>query len=244
MDTKDFKKVVRIGTSKTYGGRDFSVFCKIEFKKGNLSISGVEGPLNSGNCLGGCGQIVMSYDTEESIKDITPNRSNGWSFELIKDFFFIWDEWHLNNMKAGCEHQREQNTSEEIELVNFSWSNKFYTMMKQAEKGKLTPEEYTEYTKVCPVVQEFLFNTSESPKFLDHPTAKLLLSDDWIQVKNTEIKTAGWINYKQHPKGLLSKPCAECGYKYGSAWLKEEVPQEVLDFLVALPDTDKIPAWV
>ena len=243
MDTKDFKKVVRIGTSR-YDNREFSIYCKIEFENGNLSISGVEGPLKSGNALGGCGQIVMSYNTDESIKTITPNRSSGWSFELIKDFFQVWDEWHLNDMKAGCEHQRKQNTSEEIELINFSWSDKFYTMMKQAEKGKLIPEEYTEYREVYPVVHEFLFNTSESPKYLDHPIAQELMSNDWIQVKDTEMKTVGWVNYKQHPKGLLSKPCAECGYKYGSAWLKEEVPQDVLDFLVSLPDTDKTPAWV
>lgn len=33
-------------------------------------------------------------------------------------------------------------------------------------------------------------------------------------------------------------------YKYGSAWLFEEVPQYVLDFLVALPESDTVPAWV
>jgi len=243
MNTKDFKKVVRIGTSKTYNDKDFSIFCEIEFKKGNLSISGVEGPLKSGKALGSCGQIVMSYNDVESIKDITPNRASGWSFELIKDFFYIWDEWHLNHMKAGCKHQQEQNTSEEIELVNFSWSDKFYKMMKQAEKGKLTTKEYSEYMEVYPIVHNFLFNISESPKFVNR-LAKELLSNDWIKIKNTEMKTAGWVNYKQHPKGLLSKPCAECGYKYGSAWLREEVPQEVLDFLMSLPDTDKTPAWV
>lgn len=34
------------------------------------------------------------------------------------------------------------------------------------------------------------------------------------------------------------------GYKYGSAWVREEVPEEVLKFLAALPDTDMKPAWV
>lgn len=32
-------------------------------------------------------------------------------------------------------------------------------------------------------------------------------------------------------------------YKYGSAWLKERVPEEVLQFLASLPDTDIQPAW-
>lgn len=34
------------------------------------------------------------------------------------------------------------------------------------------------------------------------------------------------------------------GYKYGSAWLREEVPADVLQFLADLPATDKTPAWV
>ena len=33
-------------------------------------------------------------------------------------------------------------------------------------------------------------------------------------------------------------------YRYGSAWLKEEVPEDVLVWLRALPDTDVMPAWV
>lgn len=34
------------------------------------------------------------------------------------------------------------------------------------------------------------------------------------------------------------------GYKYGSAWKRQEVPEEVLVFLKSLPDADKQPAWV
>lgn len=34
------------------------------------------------------------------------------------------------------------------------------------------------------------------------------------------------------------------GYSYGSKWLRQEVPAEVVAFLQALPDTDVTPAWV
>lgn len=34
------------------------------------------------------------------------------------------------------------------------------------------------------------------------------------------------------------------GYKYGTAWLKRDVPEDVLDFLKSLPETDLEPAWV
>ena len=34
------------------------------------------------------------------------------------------------------------------------------------------------------------------------------------------------------------------GYRYGSKWLFEEVPEWVLEFLKSLPETDMTPAWV
>jgi hypothetical protein len=33
-------------------------------------------------------------------------------------------------------------------------------------------------------------------------------------------------------------------YSYGSAWLRREVPADVIEFLRSLPDTDITPAWV
>lgn len=33
-------------------------------------------------------------------------------------------------------------------------------------------------------------------------------------------------------------------YRYGSAWLCVGAPQDVLDFLQSLPDTDRTPAWI
>jgi hypothetical protein len=144
-------KIVRLGTRKIYGGRSYSVYCEITIKDGKLSIHGVEGPLASGNCLGSCGQIDMGGLEMDSY-------APGWSAELVEQFADVWDRWHLNDMQAGCEHQR----------------------------------------------------------------------------------ALGWTKYNEHP----NEPCPECGYKYGSAWLKEELPQEVIDFLASLPDTDRTPAWV
>lgn len=34
------------------------------------------------------------------------------------------------------------------------------------------------------------------------------------------------------------------GYKYGSSWLKEEVPEDVIEWLMALPDSPTIPTWL
>jgi hypothetical protein len=35
-------------------------------------------------------------------------------------------------------------------------------------------------------------------------------------------------------KDSLNAPCPECGYKYGSAWLHEPLPQEIIDFVEGL----------
>ena len=48
----------------------------------------------------------------------------------------------------------------------------------------------------------------------------------------------------EHTDGMLGKVCGVCGHRYGSSWLKVEVPEEVLTFLKGLPDTDRTPAWV
>ena len=41
------------------------VFVEIKYSDGKLSITGVEGPTRSGNCIGSCGQIDMNYRMPE-----------------------------------------------------------------------------------------------------------------------------------------------------------------------------------
>lgn len=90
-------KIVRIGCMKDTG----DTFCKITFDvNGRLSITGVEGPLSSGNARGGCGQIDLH---EWGVKTYAP----GWNAALVSKFRAIWAEWHLNDMQSACEHQRE-----------------------------------------------------------------------------------------------------------------------------------------
>lgn len=98
--TKDLTKVMRIGTARTHGGGSYSVFVKVKFHDGNLSITGVEGPTRSGNCYGACGQIDMH---EWKIA----NYAAGWSSALERKLRTVWSEWHLNHMKAGSKAQED-----------------------------------------------------------------------------------------------------------------------------------------
>jgi hypothetical protein len=132
-----------LNPGKTEAGQ---VWIEVEWSKGRLTFSGVEGPLRSGNARGGCGQIDKTL-----AQIVTPNK--GWTTSQIQDLAAVWSRWHLNDMRAGCEHQR----------------------------------------------------------------------------------ALGWTV----AKGRLSEPCPVCGYNFGSAWLREEVPAWVLDWVRALPWADQ-----
>ena len=135
--------------------RNFRVFIKIELTNdGRLSISGVEGPLKSGNCLGGCGQIDIHLKTEDPSKWIF---TEGWDLQKMQKLLEIWDKWHLNDMRSACEHQRSR-------------------------------------------------------------------GETW----------------QKNPSAV----CPDCGYRLGSTWLKEEVPQEIIEWLFALPETTSDYAWI
>lgn len=53
----------------------------------------------------------------------------------------------------------------------------------------------------------------------------------------------GWVRRDEHPLGLLGEPCPTCGYKYRTAWLHEDVPADVLDFLRSLPSVKTPKGW-
>jgi len=109
----DFTKVVRIGTVPiSYSERldrnvMRSVFCKIVYSEGRLSITGVVAPRRGGDCVG-CGQIdrylAATVSTNENPDTFTP--APDWTREQVREFLRIWRDWHLNDMRAGSSVQR------------------------------------------------------------------------------------------------------------------------------------------
>lgn len=181
------EKIIRLGDIQKPGMRfPVSVFCKITIKDGKLSITGVEGPTPNGDCKGSCGQIEINPTMFASF-------APGWSKELSAKFSEVWKRWHLNDMRAGCEHQRKE-----------GW-----------DKKPIDPSK----------------PLRAYGKHFDGQR-----SDSWNMLT--------WVRPDEHPEGLLTKPCSICGYRYGTAWFKEELPEEVVEFLHSLPDSDKTPAWV
>lgn len=69
----------------------------------------------------------------------------------------------------------------------------------------------------------------------------------WL--RDNPIPESEYVYPKNHYTVVCEKLAAvglnpDNGYSYGDSWNREELPQSVWDFLAALPDTDKTPAWV
>lgn len=252
---KPFTKIIHPGRAP-----DGEVFCKIEFDGGKLSITGVIGPKHNGDSTGGCGQIDMgfhhrnqSHNDKRTSKPVTTGQmrfSPGWTADEWLDFLDYWHTWHLNDMRPGCEHQvgPDWDSSREVTLYYFRLTDEAQQAIRNAKKraegciksgGTFSPlpsetilanlpDKITRATPEAP--EQYTANGPQYPG--DHYN------------KASEVKTAGWVHPEEHPDGLLCKPCPVCGYKYGSEWRNQEVPEGVLSWLAGLPSTDIQPAWV
>jgi len=221
-------KIVNPGLSE-----NGQVYCRIEVDdKGTLSISGVEGPLALGNCRGSCGQI-----RGVEIKSF----SKGWNQEMLRKFYEIWKEWHLNDMQAACEHQQKHRWGEkEIEVVTYRLTTEALKERRGLEKTAIAVAAGTASHEFSHEDRALLTApiTTHQPPDADGP-----LSGRY-EVSWRETKLTAWVNQDVHPEGVLAKPCPECGYKYGTEWRRKEVPQDVLEWLKELPESKREPAWV
>ena len=238
-------------------GRRANVFIKAKIKDGELSISGVIGPMHSG-------QIDMEFahrnpmDNDKRTRDLIKPEdikfAPGWTADLWYDLLDIWHKWHLNHMHAGCEHQigPEWETTKEITLFYFRTrkhvKDAVHAFMDRARAALQTgttlwptPEE----TRLACLPDRIILPMAElSPALAAdyEPDGPHYQGDSYN--KPSETKMAGWVKPEEHPEGLLTKACTVCGYKYGTSWNKVELPQAVIDKLASFPDTDRQPAWV
>lgn len=240
------RKVINPVLCKVYG-RDNPVrgFAEIKWDGKRLSICGVVGPTRGGDCLGSAGQCSSSIRAGEP--------AEGWTREMVDKFCDLWDRWHLNDMHPECEHQRKlgwrEQAAEKITKYNYRLTSEAQKLKKAAEnaalealrKGEIfvpTPDQAM-FASMPYVVEIYEEMTGDGAKYYE-PKKVLFAGDHGA----TETKTRGWVRFDESEKGILGKPCPVCGYKYGSSWMHEDVPQEVIDWLFALPDTKVTPAWV
>lgn len=238
------KKVINPCMCEVYNGNARG-FVKIEYDGGELSLCGVIGPMSDGNAKGSCGQCTDEIRKGEPIE--------GWTREMLDKLCEIWDRWHLNDMRPYCEHQKElgwdKMAGEKVTLYNYRLTTESMDKKKDAEKAALTAlregrtftptEEQITYATMPYSVKTYEELTGEAAERYE-PKKSLFSGDEGA----TETKMLGWLYPKDHPDGILGKACPVCGYKYGTSWKKEEVPEDVIEWLFALPDTEVKPAWV
>lgn len=239
-----------------YDGKKYPMFCRIEFKDGELSITGVIGPRAGGNANGGCGQIDMGFDHADPAQNdkrythpvtaASLRFAPGWDRRKWHKFLDIWHTWHLNNMKAGCEHMTGPgwDTGRELTLTPLGPGDAWHRERRRAEDGVMTPAEYEQWQRDAAGVHRYWLDSKPSHESLWPEECKELIQRGYLKIEPAKTESAGWVHPSRHPEGILTKACPVCGYKYGSAWRRVEVPADVIAFLESLPDTDKQPAWV
>lgn len=160
----------------------------------------------------------------------------GWDDVRLVRVLDLWDRWHLNHMNAACEHQRALGWPEmaaEPRTV-YHWrldpdvSKQVRAALKDAETALRRGETVSLPEDVAALARFEETTTSPEPT----PPAPVYVAESETSYRHTsETKTRGWLRPSEHPDGLLTAPCPECGYRYGTEWRKEEIPTSALDLL-------------
>jgi hypothetical protein len=185
--------------------------------------------MRNGDARGGCGQI-----RPKDVRIYGP----GWNADEHAKLLSLWDRWHLNDMRSGCEHQRAAawDTSEALEVVSYKLTHEAMqlrdTTRKAAANAALEGEAFNPDVKARALAElDTWFASIYEPHNADSPLSGC------YEVEKRETKAAGWVRQNEHPRGLLGAPCSTCGYKYGSGWLYEHVPADVVAWFEAMPDS-------
>ena len=225
-----------------------NAFVEIKYTSdGILSLHGVIGPKPNGDCWGSVGQC------QDSIREGAP--TDDWTPEMLQKLCDIWDRWHLNDMRPYCQHQKElgwrELANEKVNLYHYRLNRESIVKQRDAEKAALTALKNGD--TFTPDDEQVMFANFEYgitlPEEIDpedvlakyYEPKKPLYSGDQGFV---ETKALRWLYPKDHPRGILTKECPVCGYKYGTSWIKEDVPQYVIEWLFNLPSTKVSPAWI
>lgn len=247
---EEFTRTLNPGTVPHWqeGRAPVPVFVKVEYRGGRLSITGVEGPLRNGDAVGGCGQIVDTL----ARRDFTPTPGDGafW-WRNIKRLHQVWERWHLNDTRPECEHQRAagwlEKAGQKVKLYHWRMDTHARAVQQAAteaaQESLVAGATFTltrEQAHFAAMAYEIVTTENVRPEGYE-PRTPVWEGHSSVPV---EEKALGWLRPDEHPEGLLCRPCPECGYKYGSEWKREEVPESVLRFLYECPEAAITPAWV
>lgn len=224
----------------------------------------------------------LDVDREENGK-VWLLQSCGQIREDLEKWFPEFSEfykWHLNDMKAGCEHQEALGWGRgfDVALTANSATPKQLEVMTATAQAKADKAIDAEYKRVLgematsrnAVISYWQRLRESTPKRFDHFGREVTgttfenLSVDMCEAIQRVAKRQEPLTPKFHfgdnlgnetrkffadlrayiakdhlvtvePeifKDSLCAPCPECGYKYGTRWLKREIPEDVLQRLL------------
>lgn len=136
----------------------------------------------------------------------------------------VADRWHLNGMVAYCEHQRDWDTTAKVELVTYKLNGETLSLQRSIERAGMDNLRRTGHAEITDRDREIL----AMPYTITQPAEEAAPDHDFYTESGRETKTVGWLRENEHPRGILSKPCPECNYKYGTAWRVEQIPAEIV----------------
>jgi len=215
---------------------------KVDGEKRTLSLTGVVGPRANGNCRGSCGQVVDTL-TETGFAP-----SDGWTPEMVAHLAEVWDRWHSNNMRPECMHQRaagwREIACEQVPLFHWRLTPEVVAQASRAKRAAVEAAKRGDAHQSTPEDVRVLnlpwgrTTETDTPPSADYRPCPVDLGEGPITYNGL-----GWLRPDEHSRGILCKPCPTCGYKYGSAWLYEPLPEDVLTFLDSLPRVPGPRGW-
>lgn len=223
---KNMHKKLSIG--RMAGTQTNYIDIDVTLKEGRLSISGDVRRETAGQCQDFIREAMEKNGIDYAID---------WNREELKRLLDTWDVWHLNDMHPECEHQAVDGTLEQAQkdVTIYGYKLDMEIVGKQDKvKEKAMERLLSGSTVILKPHEAKLLKLEYSLKSLDS-TAPEHYKEAKETYFGTKTEKAGWVSFEEYPNvGILSKPCATCGYKYGSAWKTVELPKEVVEYVESL----------
>lgn len=168
-------------------------------------------------------------------------------------------KWHLNNLNAGCEHQDALGwgsgktialdngdlTEAQREALSELAVNRVKADREREERRRWEEWRATEASAAKAIL------AATGHKATIHDVETLLADRGRLPAPHVVTRVREWIregveiDLPVKPfeaeifKDCIGAPCPTCGYRYGTAWLKRELPAEVVAWAEGLPETLK-----
>lgn len=195
----------------------------------------------SGTWVRSSGQII------DDIRDVNDNCLQPGQFQKLLKY---WDRWHLNDMRPGCVHQMGIDVLKRVNVIGIgvniykikdkgiqSLFKLLYCQDVNEIKSKLAElEPIHHYSKGNSKLIDLILKIKENQcnGIIYKPTNDF--ETEWLEIIRFDEgeKAINWTRPFEHPEGMLGRKCDQCGYAYGTKWLLEQLPNEVIDFFESL----------